>query len=557
MSDLISLLSSAIQNGQEPQKLFEMYIPGFRAMRIFFIRWFGMDLTTFLRLGFFGMLWMTTGRNMMEGIYDHFLGYFTSTISIPADDRVNKEVMKWMSELITKRKARFLNVESTSSSSSHWKSGYISGTDRESLREALNSGGLMDLKTRPVNYLPALGKVYFLFEGRPFLFDLLASRWHDNRMVPNGDEPILIRCLGRNPAPLKRFLDHCREYSLQSKQSMTTIYTAGPEKYGVGLAWREASIRPIRPLNTIDLEEGIKQDMLRDVERYLHPSTRLFYARRGIPYRRGYLFYGPPGTGKTSFSLALAGHFDIDLYMVSLASRNLDDAGLAKLFNALPMNCIVLLEDIDSAGIEREKKESKDSERLEDSANTDKSDDSDASDASEQDENKKKKKKRTVKGRSSVSLSGLLNTIDGAAAQEGRMLIMTSNTPETLDAALIRHGRIDRQIKFDNISKYGAKQLFLRIFSFRQDEQINAEPTSDLEEPHKSVETPPDSQEEHVRVLEKLATEFASTIPERMLSPAEIQGFLLDYRDNAEEALTKMSSWIEATLKTRSKFSKE
>jgi chaperone BCS1 len=556
MSDLISLLSSAIQNGQEPQKLFEMYIPEFKAMRIFFLRWFRMDLTNFLRLGFFGMLWMTTGRNMMEKMYDHFLGYFTSTISIPADDRVNKEVLKWMSEHVTKRRARFLNVESTSSSSSHWRSGYISGTDRESLREALNSGGLMDLKTKPVNYLPTLGKVYFLFEGRPFLFDLLASRWHDNRMVPTGDEPILIRCFGRNPAPLKRFLDHCREYSLQSKQSMTTIYTAGPERYGIGLDWREASIRPIRPLNTIDLEEGIKQDILRDVERYLHPSTRLFYARRGIPYRRGYLFYGPPGTGKTSFSLALAGHFDIDLYMISLAARNLDDAGLAKLFNALPMNCIVLLEDIDSAGIEREKKEPEDSETIEEPADVENADDSDASEE-DGDKKQKKKKKRANKGGSSISLSGLLNTIDGAAAQEGRILIMTSNTPETLDAAMIRHGRIDRQIKFDNISKQGAKQLFLRIFSFRQDEQINGKPEFDLEEPHKLMETPPELDEGHVRVLEKLATEFASRIPERMLSPAEIQGFLLDYRDDAEEALTKVNDWIGATLEARSKKSKQ
>jgi hypothetical protein len=45
-----------------------------------------------------------------------------------------------------------------------------------------------------------------------------------------------------------------------------------------------------------------------------------------------------------------------------------------------------------------------------------------------------------------LSLSGLLNVLDGVVDSPGRILIMTTNHPEMLDPALIRPGRIDKKI---------------------------------------------------------------------------------------------------------------
>jgi hypothetical protein len=42
-----------------------------------------------------------------------------------------------------------------------------------------------------------------------------------------------------------------------------------------------------------------------------------------------------------------------------------------------------------------------------------------------------------------ITLSGLLNAIDGVTARDGRILFITSNKPDHLDAALLRPGRID------------------------------------------------------------------------------------------------------------------
>jgi chaperone BCS1 len=49
------------------------------------------------------------------------------------------------------------------------------------------------------------------------------------------------------------------------------------------------AMRPARPLDTVVLEEEQKDQLLSDIEEYLRPSTREWYAVRGIPYRRGYV----------------------------------------------------------------------------------------------------------------------------------------------------------------------------------------------------------------------------------------------------------------------------
>jgi len=59
-------------------------------------------------------------------------------------------------------------------------------------------------------------------------------------------------------------------------------------------------------------------------------------------------------TGKTSFSAALAGHLSCDIYIINLATGDISDGRLHRLFLALPRKCVVVIEDIDSAGINRE-----------------------------------------------------------------------------------------------------------------------------------------------------------------------------------------------------------
>jgi chaperone BCS1 len=134
----------------------------------------------------------------------------------------------------------------------------------------------------------------------------------------------------------------------------------------------------------------------------LQPATARWYASRGILYRRGYLLYGPLGTGKTLLSVALAGIFGLSIYCVSLCETGLTELYLAALFDQLPERCVVLLEDVDTAGLRRDGDQS--SETLAVPLAT--------------------MNGKLVMGKSLISLGGLLNVIDGAASQEVSFIII-------------------------------------------------------------------------------------------------------------------------------------
>lgn len=282
-----------------------------------------------------------------------------------------------------------------------------------------------------------------------------------------------------------------------------------------------------------------------------------FILHIGIPYRRGYLFHGPPGTGKTSLSFALAGIFGLDIYCISLMEIGLTESDLAKLFTTLPRRCIVLLEDIDSAGLRR----TEDSPLLEASSDGTPSEDGVQVDAMP----KTGGPLLQVRGHKSlISLSGLLNTIDGAASHEGRVLIMTTNHPEKLDPALIRPGRVDMQVLFTLATRLQARDIFTRMYSSAASELTcpppstpsKSRPSTPTKSKHPKLSSTREDEEflelltrdPQLDVLEKeqladLADEFATSLPEDMFSPAEIQGFLLTRKKEPRRAVAEVEKW--------------
>jgi chaperone BCS1 len=165
------------------------------------------------------------------------------------------------------------------------------------------------------------------------------------------------------------------------------------------------------------MQSAVKNTLVSDIDFYLSRACRTFYENRGIPCRRGYLFYGPPGTDKTSISVSLASAYKLPLYVLNL--NDLTDKSLMRLLNFVPKRSILLLEDVDSAGLDRE-------HMLAGAVGRD--------------------GKPTAAKKKTVTLSGLLNCLDGPASVDGRLLIMTSDSPDSLDAALVRPGRCDKKI---------------------------------------------------------------------------------------------------------------
>jgi hypothetical protein len=236
---------------------------------------------------------------------------------------------------------------------------------------------------------------------------------------------------------------------------MTSVYTG--DQYG---NWRRSGCRPARSVASVILEPGLPEAIIDDARGFL--ARERWYIERGIPYRRGYLFHGPPGSGKTSFISALAGELALDIYAVNLGNASITDEILAELLAETPSRCIVLLEDIDAAvGTDDESSGSNSTAAVSASASSSasasaSSDGSDAGDGAAP---------GMMRGGASVTYSGLLNTLDGVAAKEGRILILTTNHPERIPQSLVRDGRVDIRRRFGWATPEQAARLLRRFYS--------------------------------------------------------------------------------------------
>ena len=577
-----------------PANILEAFIPGYSVISGFLLEAIGFDITILVSVCALVFGLGTSFRYVWKHAYDLFEDYCMSYIRIESEDDIYDQVMDWIATQNVSKRSREL----------------IATTDREDALDDLDGDfeeydpnnlinfGNIDAKVPP-KFAPSYGSHFFFHKGTLFQFkravkQVLASGWSSGSMVRD-DEDITLKCVGRSTQPIKDLITEARSSFLKKKKAFTIVRRpATKEQRNRTRYWVRVASRPSRPMHTIILNGDLKERVLLDINEYLHPATKFWYANRGIPYRRGYLLHGPPGTGKSSLAWAIAGVFGLDIYCVSLVDETIMEADLSLLFSNLPRRCVVLLEDIDTAGLSKRQEV--------DPATAEKSPkDSVASDAikigteitkaleSVQKSNKDKDKQ-------GITLSGLLNAIDGVASHEGRVLVMTTNCPEKLDDALIRPGRIDMKVPFTNASKSQIYQLFTRMYSpVNADEEKadnrkqallklspapktngkvepldfisvskpninhhNGSPIkfSDLTPPDSPKSFPPTSGSPTPTDIESIAQQFSDTLPEDVFTPAEIQGFLLTRKKEPLRALREVADWRDALIAAKEKKAK-
>jgi cell division protease FtsH len=172
--------------------------------------------------------------------------------------------------------------------------------------------------------------------------------------------------------------------------------------------------RPTTRFDDVAGYEGAKQEVREVVDYLQHPDR---YRRAGAQGPRGLLLVGPPGTGKTLLARAVAGEASVPFFAVTGSSFvevfvGLGASRVRDLFAEARRNApaIVFIDEIDAIGARRG-----------------------VVGGGTNDEREQ-------------TLNQLLSEMDGFTGNGSIVVIAATNRPEVLDQALLRPGRLDRQV---------------------------------------------------------------------------------------------------------------
>ncbi len=176
------------------------------------------------------------------------------------------------------------------------------------------------------------------------------------------------------------------------------------------------------------LEEA-KEEVQEIVEFLKNPSK---FTILGGKIPKGALLVGPPGTGKTLLAKAVAGEADVPFFSLSGSDFvemfvGVGAARVRDLFKQAKAKapCIIFIDEIDAVGRSRSKGA--------------------MPGGNDEREN---------------TLNSLLVEMDGFGTDSGVIILAATNRPDTLDSALLRPGRFDRQISIDKPDINGRTQIF-------------------------------------------------------------------------------------------------
>lgn len=258
-------------------------------------------------------------------------------------------------------------------------------------------------------------RVFFTHRNRVFWFH---RRKEQANMTEKVKETLTITVLGRNRAVFQNLLETVLTSEADSNEK-TRIYSC------ITGNWQHLCSQYKRDPGTVIVSQEIQTKLDTAIDKFL--SSKDWYVKNGIPYRLGILLEGPPGTGKTSLIKTICCRLNRHLYLINL--NDMKDSTLLEALSEVPSEAVVAIEDIDAQGIHLTREQKGDSG-----------------------------------GEDRITMSGLLNALDGAASSEDRILIATTNHVGKLDNALLRDGRFDVKLHIGNMTLESFVRYMTRIY---------------------------------------------------------------------------------------------
>jgi AFG3 family protein len=176
------------------------------------------------------------------------------------------------------------------------------------------------------------------------------------------------------------------------------------------------------------LEEA--KEEIQEIVEFLKNPAKFTVLGGKIP--KGALLVGPPGTGKTLLAKAVAGEADVPFFSLSGSDFvemfvGVGAARVRDLFKQAKAKapCIIFIDEIDAIGRSRSRGQ--------------------VPGGNDEREN---------------TLNSLLVEMDGFTTDSGVIILAATNRPDTLDSALLRPGRFDRQISIDKPDLVGRTEIF-------------------------------------------------------------------------------------------------
>ena len=190
----------------------------------------------------------------------------------------------------------------------------------------------------------------------------------------------------------------------------------GAMQFGLGKSNAKIFVKPTDGIRFADVAgEDEAKEGLQEVVEYLHNPSK--YKEIGAKMPKGILLVGPPGTGKTMLAKAVAGESNVPFFSISGSEFvemfvGMGAAKVRDLFKQAKEKapCIVFIDEIDAIGQKRG-----------------------ATSIGGNDEREQ-------------TLNQLLTEMDGFEENTGVIILAATNRPESLDPALTRPGRFDRQV---------------------------------------------------------------------------------------------------------------